>query len=235
MNLALTNLTWLPPYEVSRHQRAKHVKLRYSAKHGLRVTLPPRFSLHQLPNVLEAHKDWIVEQCQKHPIQALRLPTEIHCLLMDRTWPVHYAPMLDRPRLRELKSGELMINADQTRPEQVITLIHRWIRRQALKVLPSLFQSVSEATQLSYRSLSLRSQRSVWGSCSKDQSIRLNDKLIFFPPHLARHIMIHELCHTKIMNHSSTFWALVAKHDPHYREHKKQCRDIHLQFPAWLN
>lgn len=235
MNPALTNLTWLPPYEVSRHQRAKHVKLRYSPKHGLRVTLPMRFSLQRLPDVLESHKDWILGQSQKYPMQVISLPNDIDCLLMNRTWPVRYEAMLDRPRLRELKSGEIMINADLARPEQALLLIHRWIRRLAMKVLPALFQAVSEETKLRYRSLSIRSQQSVWGSCSKDQSIRLNDKLIFFPPALARHIMIHELCHTQVMNHSSAFWALVAKHDPDYQAHKKQCRDIHFQFPAWLS
>lgn len=234
MNPALIDLPWLPPHEVSRHQRAKYVKLRYSPKTGLRVTVPIRFSMKHLPRVLEAHKDWILVQCNKYPMQAaLTLPNEIHSPLMNRTWVLRYEPKLDRPRLRELKTGEIIINADATRPEESLSLIKKWIRRQALKVLPELFQAVSEATQLPYRSLSIRAQQSLWGSCSKDQSIRLNDKLILFPLALAKHIMIHELCHTKHMNHSRAFWALVAKHDPDADVHKKQCRAY--QIPVWLS
>ncbi|HEU5281098.1 MAG TPA: SprT family zinc-dependent metalloprotease [Gammaproteobacteria bacterium] len=233
MNPALINLPWLPPHAVNRHQRAKYVKLRYSPTTGLQVTVPLRFSMKHLPDVLETHKDWILVQCSKYPMQALCLPNDIHSPLMNRTWALRYEPKLDRPRLRELKTGEIIINTDHTRPEEGLLLIKKWIRRQALKVLPDLFQAVSEVTQLSYRSLSIRSQQSVWGSCSKDQSIRLNDKLIFFPPELAKHIMIHELCHTKIMNHSRAFWALVAKHDSNYEAHRKQCRV--LQLPRWLS
>ena len=233
MNPALINLPWLPPYEVSRHQRAKYVKLRYSPATGLRVTVPLRFSLKHLPDVLETHKDWILIQCTKHPMQVLSLPSEIHSPLLNRTWVLRYEPKLDRPRLRELKTGEIIINADSMRPEEGLSLIKKWVRRQALKVLPDLFQAVSEATQLNYRSLSIRSQQSVWGSCSKDQSIRLNDKLIFFPLALAKHIMVHDLCHTKHMNHSRAFWALVAKHDVNYEVHRKQCRTY--QIPIWLS
>lgn len=234
MNPALTEFTWLPPHEVVRHQRAKHVKFSYSPVKGLRITLPMRMSMKHLPDIVKAHRAWIVLQVEKNPPSAFVRPSRIHLPLLESTWSVHYEAKQDRARLREKRSGELILNVAETSSEEVIYLLKKWVRRKALQHLPPLFQSVSEAIQLPYRRLSIRSQETMWGSCSGDHSIRLNDRLVFFPWPLARHIMIHELCHTQEMNHSAAFWSLVKKNDEHYRLHRQQCRHYQQQLPAWI-
>lgn len=225
---------WLPAYHVKRHQRAKHVKLRYSLKRGLCVTVPPRFNLKQLPSILVSHRDWIVKQMSQ-PRDDVVFPTRIELPLLNQVWLIVYEPKQGKPRLRELRTGELILNVDEGNVTQVTRLLKAWLRRKAEQVLPPLFSSLSETLGLPFRSLSIRSQSSVWGSCSHDQSIRLNDRLLFFPQPLARHIMIHELCHTKFMNHSAAFWALVRSYDPEYLQHKKICRTFQNQLPRWAH
>lgn len=225
---------WLPAYHVKRHQRAKHVKLRYSIKGGLCVTVPPRFNMKQLPSILASHRDWIIAQVARQPDEPV-LPTCVLLPLLNQQWFIVYEPKLSKPRLRELRTGELILNVDEANDIQVTRLLRAWLRRKAEQVLPPLFSSLSEALGLPYRSLSIRSQSSVWGSCSHDHSIRLNDRLLFFPLPLARHIMIHELCHTKFLNHSASFWALVKSYDPEYVNHKKVCRTFQNQLPVWAH
>lgn len=224
--------TWLPQYDIKRHQRAKHVKFRFHPSAGLVITLPMRFSLQALPAILETHRDWILTQAAAFS-ERFVLPTALTLPFLDKTWRIVIEPKCDRPRLRELKSQCLVLSIDNHAHEQAFSLLKLWVRRQALRVIPPYFKALSEMCGLPYRSLSIRSQSSIWGSCSVDHSIRLNDRLLFFPENLARHIMIHELCHTKELNHSAAFWKRVSEFDAHYREHKRLCRHYQSMLPAW--
>ncbi len=235
--LSQTKQTWLPPhwlpeYDIKRHQRAKHVKFRFHPSAGLVITLPMRFSLQALPAILETHRAWILAEASVFAERAV-LPLELTLPFLEKTWKIIYEPKLDRPRLRELKSHCLVLSIDHDVREQAFYLLKAWLRRQALRHIPPYFKALSEECGLPYRSLSLRSQSSIWGSCSVDHSIRLNDRLLFFPAPLARHIMIHELCHTKELNHSTAFWKRVSQFDANYRVHKQHCRHYQSSLPAW--
>ncbi len=223
---------WLPNYDIKRHQRAKHVKFRFHPSEGLVITLPVRFSLHALPAILETHRTWILMQASVFAERRV-LPTTLTLPFLNKTWSIKIEPKLDRPRLRELKSQCLVLSIDDHAHEQAFHLLKMWLRRQALRAIPPYFKALSDECGLPYRSLSIRSQSSIWGSCSADHSIRLNDRLLFFPENLARHIMIHELCHTKELNHSVAFWQRVSQFDNHYREHKKLCRHYQSMLPSW--
>jgi len=76
----------------------------------------------------------------------------------------------------------------------------------------------------SYRRLSIRNQKSRWGSCSRRGDISINYRILFLPPHLADYILVHEICHLQELNHSKRFWELVGKASPDYRERRKELR-----------
>lgn len=74
-------------------------------------------------------------------------------------------------------------------------------------------------------SISIKNQKTRWGSCSGRGNLSFNYKIIFLPTNLADYIIIHELCHLKEMNHSVRFWSLVAEQIP---DHKIRGKEIHL-------
>jgi predicted metal-dependent hydrolase len=73
-----------------------------------------------------------------------------------------------------------------------------------------------------YKKISIRNQKTRWGSCSKSGTISFNYKIALLPPLLADYIIVHELCHIGEMNHSRKFWALVARTIPDYTKLRAQ-------------
>lgn len=72
--------------------------------------------------------------------------------------------------------------------------------------------------------ISIRNQRSRWGSCSKKGNLNFNYRLVLLPPEVADYIIVHELCHLGEFNHSKKFWELVAKTIPDYKQIRKELR-----------
>jgi hypothetical protein len=81
----------------------------------------------------------------------------------------------------------------------------------------------------------IRLQRSRWGSCSAKGAISLNLALLFQPPAVLRYVLLHELAHTRHLNHSRAFWAVVAACEPDYKRLDRQLRkDGWRNVPSWV-
>jgi len=73
---------------------------------------------------------------------------------------------------------------------------------------------------VTYHRVTVRSQRTRWGSCSSKGNLNFNCLLCLVPPEVFDYVVIHELCHIKEMNHSARFWTEVEKHQPQYKTHR---------------
>ena len=101
----------------------------------------------------------------------------------------------------------------------------RTLANTAAEVLPERVRFFAQQMGVSYGRITIRSQRTRWGSCSPKGNLNFNCLLMLAPAEVQDYVVIHELCHRKEMNHSSQFWAEVEKVCPDYRVHRKWLKD----------
>lgn len=97
-------------------------------------------------------------------------------------------------------------------------------KEKARKFVEDKIKKYNQIYQFPYKKISIRDQRTRWGSCSQLGNLNFNYKIIFLPERSAEYIIAHELCHLKEFNHSKRFWDLVAKVIPEYREIRREIR-----------
>ncbi len=98
------------------------------------------------------------------------------------------------------------------------------LRAQAHEELPARLQALAEEHGLPVRRISIRNQRTRWGSCGRDGHICLNWRLVAMPEWVRDYVMIHELMHLKRLDHSPAYWRLVAAACPRFREARQWLR-----------
>lgn len=101
----------------------------------------------------------------------------------------------------------------------------RTLAAQAKADLPERAARFAPLVGVSYGRITIRSQKSRWGSCSAKGNLNFNCLLMLSPPEVRDYVVVHELCHRKELNHSPAFWALVAQILPDYKTQKQWLKD----------
>ena len=110
-------------------------------------------------------------------------------------------------------------------PEQIKDAVQAWLMRQAKRLFTERLNHFAPTLHVQWRKLSLSSAGTRWGSASADGSIRLNWRLIHFKPSVIDYVVVHELSHLRVMDHSPRFWDTVRAVVPDYAELRSQLKD----------
>lgn len=101
----------------------------------------------------------------------------------------------------------------------------RELAKQACQIIPQRVTYYAEKMGVTYGRITIRNQKTRWGSCSSKGNLNFNCMLMLAPREVLDYVVIHELCHRKEMNHSKRFWKEVEKVMPDYEVHKKWLKD----------
>lgn len=220
-------------FRVSR--RSRHLRITVSARSGLTVTRPPHVSLAQATAFVDSRREWIERQLAKFgAVEPAAPPRTLHLRLTGESLPLQYVETPHAGASLQETADRLTLNLDPARPEDGREALRNWLKRRARSALEPRLDDLSARLALPYNRLSLRMQRTRWGSCSNRRNISLNAKLLFLPEQLVHHVLVHELAHTVHLDHSPAFWRLVERHDPQWRTHRDALRGSGSMVPAWL-
>jgi len=101
-------------------------------------------------------------------------------------------------------------------------------RARARKVITDRVKHFAQAHDFVYNRIAIKNTSTRWGSCSIDCNLNFNYKLLFLPDHLCDYVVVHELCHLRVLNHSPQFWKEVKAILPDYLLYERELKQYHL-------
>lgn len=225
------------PYQFTHSKRAKYLRLKLAQNGDLSVVVPVGVSLKQARLFVESQVEWLERKLPelsgsdcKHSAK----PETLHLQYFNELWVLDY--------VGDSSAGSVIIQPDTMNQslkcsglidhsEPLKKAIGLWLKDRAESVIPQRLSELAEFHGFHYQKVTIRGQKTRWGSCSSQKNISLNYKLLFLPHNMVDYVLIHELCHTIEMNHSKRFWSLVADCDANYREHDKALNQYAKQIP----
>src|ERR1700730_5169539 len=199
------------PYTVRRSTRARRVRVSVHAHSGVEVVLPARAPERAAAAAVSELRPWIEgrldEVRQALALVAARAGTVPY---LGRTLEL----IPQQGRMRVHRDGErLLVPAGDARPA-----LARYYRRAARAEIAPRLDRASELAGCRYKDLTIRAQRTRWGSCSTSGRMSFNWRLLLAPERVLEYVVWHEVCHLEILDHSPGFWALLERRWPGYRE-----------------
>ena len=216
------------PYTIVRSSRAKYIRVKLSNTGQLSVVVPKRLAIKHGQAFIKNKVTWIEKHLKNISFSTEVLPKTLNLQLLGEKWSIVYLPKdCEHLYLKERDDFCLNVvgNTDNNK-ELVKKLLNKWCQHKARSVYVEMLDDIAAEYSFHFNRLSIRSQKTRWGSCSQKKNINLNSKLLFFKESIVRYVMIHELCHTIEMNHSKRFWALVKKCDPDYLSNQAQLKSF---------
>lgn len=164
------------------------------------------------------------------------VPGEVLLPAVQAHYAVIRAPLAPgmRPELREVDAAlRLRVPEGGAGDGVAVDLLRDWLRAVARRRLAPWLHGLAVEHGFRYQRCVVRMQQTRWGSCSARGTISCNASLLFLPRELARHVLLHELCHTVHLDHSPRFHALLASVDPHAAEWREGLRSGWSHVPWW--
>lgn len=211
-----TAFTW-----ALKHEQRRSTKLKISGPAFIEIVAPPGYRQEQAELFIRSKADWILATAKKLAAEASAAaqfsaePGGILPFMGDQYLvtvayhPVRPSVRLDGPLLR------VCLPPERQGSQTAITyLLINWYAEQARQHLSKKTLTWARIIGVKPISVTIRNQKSRWGSCSSSGSINYNWRVIFAPPQVIDYLVVHELCHLIEPNHSARYWQLVESFLP---------------------
>lgn len=209
---------------IRRSPRASHVKIRVAPDGSLRASLPLYAPVFMLKRLIKSSRDELRDMMRRQlPDYSFENGMQIgksHTLVVMPS----LASTPDVARHKQQIIVKLPSDYDLADPDvtqKIRAVMQEALRTEAKSYLPKRLAFLADKLGCDYERVRFSHAGGRWGSCSTSGTISLNIALMKLPHELIDYVLVHELSHTKQMNHSQAFWQLVGMGDPHYKLHRK--------------
>ncbi len=222
-------------------RRAKRIRLAVSPREGLVVTVPRRADIALVPGVLRDHARWIerasarVAERRAH-VEAAEgpLPERIEAPGIGAGWSVR---LEEREGVSGVtaadRDGEVVLRGAVADTAACREALRRWTSQVARRELVPMLEHLAPPLGVRPARVQLRAQRTRWGSASARGTVSLNRNLVFLAPDLVRYVLLHELTHLRVADHSPAFWRELEKHVADAGPLRARLREAWRDVPPW--
>ena len=220
-------------FSLRQSSRAKRLLFKPSIRYGFEIVLPRFYNDNWVLDSVKQSKTKIQQRLAeiKEALKELK-PTLITLRSTGDSWQVIYGNINDFDSEAITETSTTLSVPEK--PEDVFWaafLLQKWLQGKAIEYLPMRLNDLSIKLKLSYNRVSIKQQKTRWGSCSIRGNINLNRNLMLMPSEVVDYVLHHELIHLKVLNHSAMFWEELRSSFPHYKKNIVQLRA--QKIPEW--
>jgi predicted metal-dependent hydrolase len=223
-------------WRVRASERARRLAVRVLPGGLVEIVVPRGTRARTVEQFVARHRRWIERTLDLYrPATGgslETLPDAVYFAASDRRYELRQDGGAGRVRM-EVRDTVIRVTGGAERPVLLRHALQRFTMREAHETLAPWLARLSAATGLAFERMQIRRQRTRWGSCSPSGTISLNACLMFQPASVVNYLLIHELAHTRHMNHSRRFWRLVERFEPEWRDLDAALTRGWREVPAW--
>ncbi len=226
-------------YYLAPSKRRRSIIMRVDRDFRVQVRAPKFTTVHYIENFIKERVDWIIKKQNRfkklgglHPAKEFEIG-EIFSLFgqnlklnIEKRKKQKAVCALDGATLNLFIGDKVDLKFKTMASRAIRDFYSGQIKTKAIEII----NKYSKGLGVNVSNISIGNQKSIWGSCSRKGSIRLNWRLAMMPFDMMEYIVIHELCHLKVHGHCSKFWKVVEDIVPDYKERRKWLRHNGISF-----
>jgi len=179
------------------------------------IRAPLHTSLDEIFSFINQKQDWIINKRKEslnNQYNSLECKTGEVISLLGKQF------IIETKAIKRISFNENILILPNENAKDILI---KFLKKYAKNYISERTKTLATSLKLNYESISISSAKTNWGSCSSRNKLNFSYKLIMCPPEIVDYIIIHELCHTKIKNHSASYWQLVKTYLPNYKQYEK--------------
>lgn len=224
------------PLSIRKSGRARRMSLRFHIEDGnFELVVPKLILKFEINRFLKKHSSWIEKQWLKLEKQIKKKPkpkyeTGDKFYYLGEEVELIVRPTEKKRPIARIRENKMIVNlyhkiSKEDGIKTVKKTLEVFYKSKAEEVIHDRLQYFNEYYKLKYNRVTMRNQKSRWGSCSIRKNLNFNWKLVMAPIEVLDYVVVHEMCHLKEMNHSVRFWKLVSEKMPDYKMYRKWLRE----------
>ena len=211
-------------YEVVRSKRSKTSQITVDTN-GITVRIPQTKTKDHARKIVKAKAQWIFKKQlyfreQKYEKSKITFAKGSKIPFRGKIYSIKIIPNSQEKVKVSGKFIEFHIKQKRHTTKQISQMYQRWLKTKAEKIFARAIEKFSKKLSVKPRKIVVKQLKGRWGSTTEKGQINLNSNLLKAPQSVINYVVLHELCHLKIKEHSARFWNLLSKHMPNYEDQK---------------